>query len=229
MSTTQPPRLATWLLVRLASNEKRESLIGDLAEQYRSGRSASWYWRQTLGSIATGAWGEVRDHKLLATRAVLVGLAAMWAFGAVARFVLQIFWVLTSGGVYIGGHWVRLDYGWFRYRMYIAFLLTLLGSAGSGWIVGRFHRNHHTPMVFAFAISVVLGALVEILIQVSVVGWTISPLVRYPQTLVLWFVLAPISIIFGGVMSLGPLEVFFQSHRAAAATTAGRETQDEDS
>ena len=81
-------------------------------------------------------------------------------------------------------------------------------------------------MVFVFALSVVLGALVQLLIEVRVVGWTISPLVRYPQTLVLWFVLAPISIIFGGLMSLRPLEVFFQLHPIGAAKTAGPETRD---
>jgi hypothetical protein len=205
-----PPRLATWLLGRLASGQTRESLIGDLIEQYRNGRSASWYWRQTLGSIVTGAWGEVCDHKLLATRAALVGLATMWAFGAVARFLLQILWVLTSGGVYLGGHWVRLDYGWIHYRMYMAFLLTLLGSAGSGWIVGRFHRDHQAPMVFAFVISVILGALVELLIQVGVVGWTISPVARYPQTLVLWFVLAPISIVIGSMIASRPRPIAFR-------------------
>ena len=51
MSIGQPPRVAAWLLERLASGPTRESLIGDLAEQYRRGRSSAWYWRQTLGSI----------------------------------------------------------------------------------------------------------------------------------------------------------------------------------
>jgi hypothetical protein len=229
MSTAQPPRFATWLLERLVSDEKRESLVGDLLEQYTHGRSAGWYWRQAIGSILAGSAREIRDHKLLAVRAVFVGLAAMWVFGFAARFSLQVLWTLASGGVYIGGHWIRLDYGWIRNRMYIAFLLTLFGSAASGWIVGRLHRDREAPMVFAFAISVVLGALVQLLIEVRVVGWTISPLVRYPQTLVLWFVLAPISILFGGVMSLEPLEVFFQLRPIGAATTAGRETRDEDS
>ena len=33
MSTSGPPALATWLMTRLTSGEKRESLIGDLIEQ----------------------------------------------------------------------------------------------------------------------------------------------------------------------------------------------------
>ena len=180
-------------------------------------------------SILVVAARETLDHKLLALRAVLVGLASMWVFGALTRFVLQIVWVFAGGGVYLGGHWITLDYRWIRHRMYIAFLLTLLGSAGSGWIVGRFDRNHQTPMVFAFAVSVVLGALLQLLIQVRVVGWTISPLVRYPQTLVLWFALVPISILGGGLMSLRSLAVSCQFHPTGAATTAGPATRDEDS
>jgi len=229
MSTAQPPRLATWLLVRLASGEKRESLIGDLAEQYRNGRSASWYWRQTLGSIATGAWGEVRDHKLLAVRAVLIGLASMWVFSAAARFALQVLWTLATGGVYIGGRWIRLDYGWIRNRIYIAFLLTLFGSAASGWIVGRLHRDREAPMVLAYLTSAVVLAIVQLAVQIRLIGWTIRPVVQYPQTIVLFFILVPIAILFGGLMSLRPLEVFFQLHPIGAAKTAGPGTRDEDS
>jgi hypothetical protein len=195
------------LLVRLASGKTCESLVGDLIEQYRNGRSGSWYWRQALGSIVTGAGGDVRDHKLLAIRAVLVGLAAMWAFGALARFSLQILWVFSSGGVYLGGHWVRLDYGWIRYRMYMAFLLTLLGSAGSGWIVGRFHRDHQAPMVFAFVVAVVLAAMVQLATQVRLVGWTIRPVVQYPQAVLLFFVLVPMSILLGSFLAPGPRSI----------------------
>jgi hypothetical protein len=114
MRATPPPCLATWLLERLAPVEKRESLAGDLIEQHRNGRSASWYWRQTLTAILGGAAADIRAHKLLAVRAVMIGFAAMWAFSELARFSLQILWALTSGGVYVGGHWISLSYGWIR-------------------------------------------------------------------------------------------------------------------
>jgi hypothetical protein len=60
MSVSQPPRLATWLLQHLASSPRRESLVGDLIEQYRNGRSATWYWRQVLTAILVGATRDVR-------------------------------------------------------------------------------------------------------------------------------------------------------------------------
>jgi hypothetical protein len=228
--SNQPPRLATWLLERLTSDEKRESLIGDLLEQYVHGRSAAWYWRQAIGSILAGSVRDIRDHKLLAVRAVLVGLAAMSVFGALDRFFLQVVSVLASGGIYFGGHWVTLDYGWMRNRLYIAFLLALLGAAASGWIVGRLHRRHQMPMVFAFLVSVVLASMLQMAIQVMLVGWTIRPIVQYSQTIVVVFVFVPCCILLGGLMSgPGSLDASGQSHRVAAATTAGRETQDEDS
>jgi hypothetical protein len=51
MSLTNPPRLATWLLERLSSGYHRESLVGDLFEQYARGRTRFWYWRQVLVAI----------------------------------------------------------------------------------------------------------------------------------------------------------------------------------
>jgi preprotein translocase subunit SecY len=49
MRSTQPPRLATWLLTRVG--RKNEALVGDLVEEYQRGRSAAWYWRQALTAI----------------------------------------------------------------------------------------------------------------------------------------------------------------------------------
>lgn len=47
-----PPKLAAWLLSHLAGRYRRDALIGDLAEEYRHGRSGSWYWRQVLWALA---------------------------------------------------------------------------------------------------------------------------------------------------------------------------------
>lgn len=203
MRVTQPPRVATWLVERLVSGEKRESLVGDLIEQHHNGRSASWYWRQVLTAIPAGAATDIRGHKLLAVRAVLVGFASMWAFSALARFSLQILWALSSGGVYVGGYWIRLDYSWTRHARDIAFLLTSMGSAGSGWIVGRFHRDHQASMVVAFLVSVVLAAAVQLVLVVRLVGWAIRPLSQYPLMVLLFFVAVPISILLGGLWGAG--------------------------
>jgi uncharacterized protein involved in exopolysaccharide biosynthesis len=49
-----PPRLADWLLQRLATGRRQQSILGDLHEQYRRGRSVAWYWRQTITTILVG-------------------------------------------------------------------------------------------------------------------------------------------------------------------------------
>ena len=54
MRDQQPPRVATWLAQRLVSGPRRESLLGDLIEQYRQGRSGIWDWRQVLAAILVG-------------------------------------------------------------------------------------------------------------------------------------------------------------------------------
>jgi hypothetical protein len=51
MNSPCPPRLATWML-RLVVGPHSESLEGDLLEGWRSGRSASWYWRQVLVAVS---------------------------------------------------------------------------------------------------------------------------------------------------------------------------------
>ena len=51
MSPAQPPRLASWLLRCFVAGPQRQSLIGDLDEQFARGRSSLWYWRQVATAI----------------------------------------------------------------------------------------------------------------------------------------------------------------------------------
>jgi preprotein translocase subunit SecY len=50
MRSTEPPRLATWLIEH--TGRDRTSLAGDLLEEYRRGRSTAWYWKQVLTTLA---------------------------------------------------------------------------------------------------------------------------------------------------------------------------------
>ena len=51
MSQRRPPAIATWLIDHLGPVRHHESLTGDLIEQYRQGRSESWYWRQVVLAV----------------------------------------------------------------------------------------------------------------------------------------------------------------------------------
>jgi signal peptidase I len=48
MKPADPPRLAVWLLLRVAPTYRREALVGDLIEEFRRGRSRSWFLGQVL-------------------------------------------------------------------------------------------------------------------------------------------------------------------------------------
>ena len=50
------------ILMRLGPRE--EPLVGDLVEEYTTGRSRLWFWRQALAAVAAGAIRGVRDQPL---------------------------------------------------------------------------------------------------------------------------------------------------------------------
>jgi hypothetical protein len=62
MRPKDPPTIATWMLEHLTLGRKNEALAGDLLEEFRRGRSATWYWRQVLVAIVVGIPGELRSQ-----------------------------------------------------------------------------------------------------------------------------------------------------------------------
>ena len=51
MNLHQPPKLAMYLLDRFGPPHHRESLSGDLFEQFQKTRSTVWVWRQVLCAV----------------------------------------------------------------------------------------------------------------------------------------------------------------------------------
>jgi hypothetical protein len=71
MRPAKPPAVATWILEHLTFGGKNDSLAGDLLEEFRRGRPASWYWRQVCGATACGIIKEVSNHWLVMVFAAL--------------------------------------------------------------------------------------------------------------------------------------------------------------
>jgi hypothetical protein len=74
MMRRHPPRVATWLLQRLAAGWHSESLEGDLIEQYAQGRSCLWYWRQVAMAIVLARSRAFRARTWIATIRVFLHL-----------------------------------------------------------------------------------------------------------------------------------------------------------
>ena len=156
MSVTQPPRLANWLLRRFACVPKRESLAGDLDEQFARGRPAFWYWRQVLSAILIGVASDVLEHKRLALQSVMIMLT------------IVVPWVETTWALYlrVSETWV---YAWVNssnvlFELWIPFggglcLMWCVGSAASGWVNARLGGNHRSAMVVATALAQIPLAL----------------------------------------------------------------------
>ena len=164
----RPPALSKWLLERVVSHD---SIAGDLAEEYASGRSTLWYVMQVLSAIVIGTSGDIRKHKWLSVRAIVVG----WAF---------LVWWVSIFNLLSWKEWTDDQSGCLWWGIPIA------GFFASGWVVGRFHR---TPMVFTFLGCIVFGSALRYL------GLTPNWLPGTLQPEGMLALLAPLAIL-GGVL-----------------------------
>lgn len=73
MSRGDPPPAARWLMEKLTFGSASDSLAGDLLEEFRSGRSLSWYWRQVLAAILVSGLRELRGRRSI------FGFALLWS------------------------------------------------------------------------------------------------------------------------------------------------------
>jgi hypothetical protein len=200
MSASQPPRLASWLLQHLASSPRRDSLAGDLIERYHDGHSAAWYWRQVLWAILAGVARDVRDHKLLAIRAVAIG----WLLAVLFSFPVD--WISNAGRA-----WMielaeprRYSFWWVFWSGQLPYaLLVYAACVISGWIIARLHQAHAVAMVAVYAAAV----LVADYGMASWMWWWRDGLPPMPQlaliVLLLLMIGHPISIAIGGLWALG--------------------------
>lgn len=88
MTIRQPPALAAWLLQRLVSGYRSESLAGDLFEEYQTGHTPGWYWREVIAAIVLSARrGASRLFSRYTAEIILLivgltGAALTWASGS---------------------------------------------------------------------------------------------------------------------------------------------------
>jgi hypothetical protein len=146
---------AMWLLQKFGVPERNESLIGDLIEERAAGRSTLWLWGQSIAAIADTVTRDLRDHWVLALRAIGIG----WA----ATFLISYFWymVVTQGVAW----WWKLGQMGPCGRALASLLFPVnlivnlvIWPVALGWIVARTHGARTASMVLGFAASVALCA-----------------------------------------------------------------------
>jgi len=98
------PPLAIWLLRNWGSPRYRESLVGDLIEQRRAGRSRVWCWRQVALALWLARVDAPRSARWLAAIKALI-----LAFGVITLGAGTLAWAESVHGnacraVSCGGH-----------------------------------------------------------------------------------------------------------------------------
>ena len=103
----QPPAFARMLLNRLGPRD--QSLVGDLYEEYGTGRSRTWLWRQVIASIAYGAAADIRSAPLRTSVAIATGwavAAAVFLLGdRIADGLAGFFWQWNRQTAYADDVW----------------------------------------------------------------------------------------------------------------------------
>lgn len=95
MTSRPPPKVATWLLQKFLYGRHVESVLGDLMQLYRQGRSRAWYWNQVLRAILAGTVEGMRANGRSLMTALIVG----WAVILLWRELNAVF-IHGSGDIY---------------------------------------------------------------------------------------------------------------------------------
>jgi hypothetical protein len=179
MKRTAPPTMATSILKRFAM---ADALVGDLAEEYRRGRSRAWYWRQVLAAVVMTSAREIGGHKLNAVRAIATGWAVLlltfnFLGDRVANGLAYRIWGWTRPMGYSSA------YVWQPFHITAAFV-SYAGFGLSAWVVVRLQREHALPMLLAYLVSVV----VVLSSAATFISWIARPIaVPHP----LFYVVSP--------------------------------------
>jgi hypothetical protein len=92
MTNRSEPALATWLLKLVSSGTENDWVAGDLLEQYRAGRSQTWYWRQVLAIVFLGLYRSTTRPPLIRTHkgAAAQGIGLLLLFGFLCASLLAL-------------------------------------------------------------------------------------------------------------------------------------------
>ena len=137
MTIRTPP---TFVTVLLKHCQRAESpLLGDLAEEFRNGRSRWWYWNQAVAGIVVSVYRDVRNHWVLTLCGLYIGV---FCYQVVLVPVLTI-------RVAANGLFSPLFPGWPLETRELWDVPILFGAyVVIGWLTARLNREHRIPSLF---------------------------------------------------------------------------------
>jgi len=140
MRSGQPPAVATWLLERFCADP---GLAGDLIEEYRTRRSALWYWKQAIIAVSVYPISQIIEHKWLAVRAIATGYVIWYVFND--TLLRNIFrpWMGVDTTL------VKAAYFALAYGLWLC----------NGWIIAKLHRPYSTAMVLAYVLWAIVASV----------------------------------------------------------------------
>ena len=164
MMKRSPPAVATWLLAHFASDYQRDSLVGDLIEQYHHGASRFWYWKQVVAAL------------LVASAKVLRPVSAVWAARILLRVAAES--VAVTGLVSLFFELRRADGPADLFRSALIACIVLLASIASlgfhASVAGGLRKQRHP------AIKRLLAPFAAIALSVATLTWAGTTTVRSP-------------------------------------------------
>jgi hypothetical protein len=159
----RPPRLAMFLLSRLT--KRTDSVLGDVVEQFQSGKSELWFWRQVVGIVAQMVVRDIQRSPVLVVTVMASGailtLITPLVHATIMSFDEQLF-VRGINWFYVNGYRLPstvLNHPW---------LITAVFYALIGWMVGRLAGHRQDAVVVTFTASVFVCGILSPLTRISV-------------------------------------------------------------
>ena len=165
MMKRSPPALATWLLAHFASDYQRDSLVGDLIEQYHQGESRLWYWKQVVAALVVASAKVLRTTLAVSAARILLRVAAES--------------LAVTGLVSLFYEWRRVDApaDFFRSALIACIVLLAIASLGlHASIAGGLRKRSHP------AIKRLLAPFAAIALSVATLTWAGTTTVGSPSS-----------------------------------------------
>jgi hypothetical protein len=163
------PALPAWLVAQTACSLDNDALLGDLAQRFAEGRSASWYWKQAAVSIVASVFAQIRRQPLTILRGVTAGWLIYFPLGYVifhfGFYELALDSLQVDNPDLLIGSWAPpIWYHTAKFGTIYTYGANLIATALmfgisllSGWILSALFRPGSRPVLLFFSVTVLLS------------------------------------------------------------------------